>query len=436
MIGIDRVTSGSLADEAGIEAGDLLVTINAQPINDLVDYFRALESDCLVLEILRRDERILIECDKPDDEDFGLEVEHPEPQQCGNQCVFCFVHQLPRGMRRSLYIKDEDYRFSYLYGSFITLTNLEQDDLLRITTEKLSPLYISVHATDTQVRNQLLGCKVAEIVPLLEHLAQAGIVLHCQIVLCPDINDGAVLEETISTLGTLYPQVASIAVVPAGLTRYRDHLPALKPVTGADAVHCIDQINIFQRKFLQQYGTRLVYAADEMYLLAARPVPQLDEYEDLPQLENGVGLLASFREEAKEVLIEAEPIDVPAAVVVTGHSFLSELNAFAQRLSLRTGVDIDVIGVDNVFFGSSVTVAGLLTGADLVCRLGDIIKGRPLLVPDVMLKSGEEIFLDDMNVADLGSALGVRIEVIDSSAWGLLEGLERLGEGAIDIIRC
>ncbi len=436
MIGIDRVTSGSLADEAGIEAGDLLVTINAHPINDLVDYFRALESDCLSFEILRRDERILVACEKLPDEDFGLEVEHPEPQQCGNQCVFCFVHQLPKGMRRSLYIKDEDYRFSYLYGSFITLTNLEQKDLYRITTEKLSPLYISVHATDSQVRDQLLGCKVPDIVPLLELLAQADILLHCQIVLCPGINDGTVLEETITKLATLHPQVASIAVVPVGLTRYREHLPVLRPLTSADAVQCVEHLKILQRQFLQQHGTRLVYAADEMYLLAGLPVPQIDEYEDLPQVENGVGLLAGFRDEAKEVLIEADPIDVAAAVVITGHSFLPELTSFSQRLALRTGVDIEVVGIENTFFGSGVTVAGLVTGADMVRQLGDILNGRPLLVPDVMLRSDKESFLDDMSVADLSRALGVRIEVVDSSPWGLLEGLERLAEGPIDIIRC
>ena len=436
MIGVDRVTPGSLADEAGIVAGDLLVTINAKPINDLVDYFRALEDDDLTLEVLRRDELILIECEKVVDEDFGLEVEHPQPHQCGNQCVFCFVHQLPKGMRRSLYIKDEDYRFSYLYGSFITLTNLGQEDLQRITTEKLSPLYISVHATDSQVRDQLLGCKVADIVPLLEHLANAGIVLHCQIVLCPEINDGAVLEETVNSLAALHPQVASIAVVPVGLTRYRDHLPALKPPAHADAMHCIEQLKNLQHKFLQQLGTRLVYAADEMYLLAALAVPQLEEYEDLPQLENGVGLLARFREEANEVLIEAEPIDLDAVVVMTGPSFLPELEDFAQRLALRTGVNIDVVGIDNVFFGPRVTVAGLVTGADLVSQLGDILKSRPLLVPDVMLKSGEERFLDNMSIENLSSALGVTVEVVDSSAWGLLDGLEGLAEGPVDIIRC
>lgn len=436
MIEIDRVIAGSLADEAGIKAGDLLVTINRVPINDLVDYFRALDSDYLTLEIVRRDELIQLEYDKLADEEFGLEVVHPEPRQCGNQCVFCFVHQLPKGMRRSLYIKDEDYRFSYLYGSFITLTNLGQEDLLRITTEKLSPLYISVHATNSRIREQLLGCKVPEIFPLLESLAKADILLHCQIVLCPGINDGAVLEDTINSLAGLHPQVASIAVVPVGLTRYRDRLPQLKPMTCSDAVACIKQLNLLQQQFLQQLGTRLVYAADEMYLLANLAIPLLEEYEGLAQLENGVGLLAHFREEAKEVLIEAEPLSLAAAVVVTGQSFLPELEAFVRHLALRTEVDIEVVAVANVFFGPRVTVAGLVTGADLVKQLGDVIRGRPLLVPAVMLKSGQRRFLDDLSIDDVSRALDAKVEVIDASAWGLLEGLENLAEGPVDIIRC
>ena len=436
MIGIIRVAPGSLADEAGIKVGDQLVTINNKPINDLVDYFRILESESLTLEILRQDEIIQIICEKPVDADIGLEVEHPEPQQCGNQCVFCFVHQLPKGLRRSLYIKDEDYRYSYLYGSFITLTNLGPDDLKRITTDKLSPLYISVHATEPQVRNQLLGCEVPDIFPLLEYLTGADIVLHCQIVLCPGINDGAVLDETISKLALLYPQVASIAVVPVGLTRFRDRLPSLKAVTRADAQRCVEQIQVFQHKFLEDHETRLVFAADEMYLLAGVEIPQAEEYEDLPQMENGVGLLAVFREEAQEVLVEADAIDLAAAVVVTGHSFLPELNVFVQQLTLRTGVKIEAVAVDNEFFGPKVTVAGLVTGTDLVRKLHGVLAGRPLLVPDVMLKSDEDRFLDDMTVKALAKALSVRIEVVESSPWGLLEGLERLAEGGMEIIRC
>lgn len=436
MLVLERIEPGSFADEAGLCTDDLLVAINALPMNDLVDYYRALEENHLVIEVFRHGEILVVECEKFEDEEIGLAVAHPEPHQCGNQCLFCFVHQLPKGLRSSLYIKDEDYRFSYLYGSFITLTNVSEADLQRITTEKLSPLYISVHATDPGVRNHLLGCQVPAIIPLLERLAAADIQMHCQIVLCPGINDGEVLQQTIDVLSCFYPQVASIAVVPVGLTRYRHRLPYLQAPSQTEALHCLAQINGYQRKFSEKLGTRLVYAADEMYQLAATPLPDLVAYEDLPQLENGVGLAAQFRDEAEEVLLEAEPLDLDAAVVVTGQSFVAHMKDITERLALRTGVAIEVVAINNVFFGSAVTVAGLVTGIDLVSQLHGIINGRPLVLPDVMLKADEERFLDDMHIDELRSALGVPVAVVDSSAWGLLEGLESLAQGPIDIIRC
>jgi len=436
MIAIERIEPGSFADDAGLCTEDLLVTINAKPVNDLVDYYRALEAEHLVIEVFRQGEILIVECEKFEDEEIGIEVAHPQPHQCGNQCLFCFVHQLPKGLRSSLYIKDEDYRFSYLYGSFITLTNVSEADLQRITTEKLSPLYISVHATDLEVRNHLLGSRVPALVPLLKRLVLADIQLHCQIVLCPGINDGAVLQQTIEDLAALYPQVHSIAVVPVGLTRFREHLPVLQVPCQAEAKSCIEQINRFQGQFLEKLGTRLVYVADEMYQLAGLLLPPLDEYEDFPQLENGVGLVAHFRAEAEEVLLEAEPLDLKAAVVVTGQSFFPYMQEVAKRMGLRTGVDIEVVAIGNDFFGSSVTVAGLVTGIDLVNQLRDMIKGRPLLLPNVMLKVDDERFLDDMNVDELRAALGVTVIVVESSAWGLLEGLEFLAQGTTDVIRC
>ncbi|MFO7812674.1 MAG: DUF512 domain-containing protein [Pelovirga sp.] len=436
MIAIERIEPGSFADEAGLCVDDQLVTINAIPINDLIDYYRAMEAEHLMIEVFRQGEILVVECEKYADEEIGLDVAHPQPQQCGNQCLFCFVHQLPKGLRRSLYIKDEDYRFSYLYGSFITLTNVSKADLQRIITEKLSPLYISVHATDPSIRNHLLGCQVPPILPLLKLLAAADIQLHCQIVLCPGNNDGPVLQQTVEQLSALYPQVNSIAVVPVGLTRFREHLPTLQVPDQAETAHCIKQIREDQQRFLHKLGTRLVYAADEMYQLAELPLPTFDEYEDFPQLDNGVGLVAHFRAEAEEALLEAEPLDLKAAVVVTGKSFFLFMQDVVQRMSLRTGVDMEVVAVGNDFFGANVTVAGLVTGIDLVHQLRDMIKGRPLLLPDVMLKADEQRFLDNMHIDELRSALGVTIVVVESSAWGLLEGLELLASGPVDIVRC
>ncbi|MBD1399188.1 DUF512 domain-containing protein [Pelovirga terrestris] len=436
MIAIERIEPGSFADEAGLCADDQLVTINAIPINDLIDYYRAMEAEHLVIEVFRLGEILVVECEKFADEEIGLEVAHPQPQQCGNQCLFCFVHQLPKGLRHSLYIKDEDYRFSYLYGSFITLTNVSEADLQRIVTDKLSPLYISVHATDPLIRNHLLGCQVPAILPLLTQLAAADIQLHCQIVLCPGINDGPVLQQTIEELATLSPQVNSIAVVPVGLTRFRERLPVLQVPNQAEAARCIGQIRDIQQQFLQKLGTRLVFAADEMYQLADMPLPAFDEYEEFPQLDNGVGLVAHFQAEAEEALLEAEPLDLKSAVVVTGQSFFFHLQEVVKRMGLRTGVDIEVVAVGNDFFGSSVSVAGLVTGIDLVRQLRDMIKGRPLLLPDVMLKADEQRFLDNMHIDELRCALGVAVVVVESSAWGLLEGLELLAGGPVDIVRC
>lgn len=436
MLIIEAVVPGSLAEDLGILAGDGLLQINALPLRDLVDFHRATQADQLLLEILRDGEVRALSCDKYDGEDLGLVLEQPQPRQCGNQCIFCFVHQLPRGLRRSLYIKDEDYRFSYLYGSFITLTNLTEADLQRIIAEQLSPLYISVHATDPSVRDRLLGCPCPAILPLLRRLSAGGIELHCQIVLCPGINDGPVLEQTITDLVQLQPAVSSIAVVPVGLTRHRQHLPQLDPLTASAARMCLEQIHQLQQHYLSDFGRRLVFAADELYLLAGEEIPAADAYEDFPQLENGVGLLAQFREQIEDVLLEAEPLSLDAAVLVTGRSFAPELQQFAARLSLRTDVALEVVAIDNHLFGTTVTVAGLVSGADLLLQLRDKVAGRPLILPDVMLASDLDRFLDDMSVAELGDALQVPVQVVEASAWGLLEGLERLADGPVDVIRC
>ncbi|MFO7577179.1 MAG: DUF512 domain-containing protein [Pelovirga sp.] len=436
MLIIESVVPGSPAEDLGILPGDGLLQVNALPLRDLVDFHRATQAEQLLLEILRDGEVMALSCDRYAGEDLGLVLEHPQPRQCGNQCIFCFVHQLPKGLRRSLYIKDEDYRFSYLYGSFITLTNLTEPDLQRIITEQLSPLYISVHATDSSVRDRLLGCACPAILPLLQRLSAGGIELHCQIVLCPGINDGPVLKQTITDLVQLQPAVSSIAVVPVGLTRHRQHLPPLNPLTASAAQSCLQLVHQRQQQYLKDCGHRLVFAADELYLLAGAEIPAAEAYEDFPQLENGVGLLAQFREQIEDVLLEAEPLSLAAAVLVTGRSFAAELQQFAARLSLRTDVALEVIAIDNQLFGATVTVAGLVSGGDLLLQLRDKVAGRPLILPDVMLAADQDLFLDDLSLTDLGAALQVPVQVVEASAWGLLEGLERLADGPVDVIRC
>lgn len=437
MLRIESVEPGSYAAELGLDPGDRILTINQREIKDLVDYHRSIEAEFLLLEVLRLDDELWdLEIEKAPQEDLGLQLEHPQPKQCGNNCVFCFVHQLPKGLRRSLYIKDEDYRFSYLYGSYITLSNLQEEDFQRILAQKLSPLYISVHATDDQLRQKLLGCSAPPILPQIERLAAGGIELHCQIVVCPELNDGAALEKSIADLAAFYPQVASLAVVPVGLTRHREYLPALRKLTTTEAQKVLHQIDQFQQQYLEEKGSRFVFAADEIYLQAGTEIPELSFYEELWQIENGVGLIAQFRQQVAEVLLEVEPLELGRVSLVTGFSFSRELQGFVERLSVRSGVELMVLPVANEFFGADVTVTGLLTGADLIEQLSQHDLGQALLLPDVMLKEGEQLLLDDCSVDDLSRKLGVPIVVVESSPWGILEGLESLAEGPISIIHC
>jgi putative radical SAM enzyme (TIGR03279 family) len=332
-------------------------------------------------------------------------------------------------MRTSLYVKDEDFRFSFLYGAYVTLTNVTEADLQRIVQQRLSPLYVSVHATAENVRRTLLGRNGPPILELLRRLVEAGIEIHTQVVLCPGINDGVVLERTVAELHALAPGVRTLAVVPVGLTGYRRRLPQLRPVSVAEAALLIDQIEAWQQRFLEPGGSRFVFAADELYLRAARPVPALESYEDLAQIENGVGLIARFREEAREALAEAGPLRAGPVTVVTGESGFPEIQRFVTALGQATGVTIQLHPVANTFFGGHVTVTGLLTGKDLLRELQGRSLGEVLLVPDVMLKEGEDLLLDDLSLIDLERELGVPVRKIASTPWGLLEALEDLAEG-------
>lgn len=430
MLRIESVEPEGYAAELGLVTGDRLLSINGHEIFDLVDYHLHVETDRLLLEVLRENDELWeLDLEKDPFEDIGLTVAHPQPHQCGNQCLFCFVHQLPKGLRRTLYVKDEDYRFSYLYGSYITLTSLKEADLQRIIRDQLSPLYISVHATDHALRENLLGAKIPEILPLLRRLVDAGIELHCQVVLCPGINDGEALKQTIEDLSSLYPQVASLAVVPVGLTRYRERLPQLAKVTRQDAISCLELIHQYQQEFLLRHGHRFVFPADEFYLRAEQPLPAFAAYEDFPQIENGVGMISQFRQQEVEVLNETEPLELTKISLVTGCLFHQELLRFAELLGQKTGVELQVIAIENDFFGCDVTVAGLITGSDLASQLQDLSLGDGLLIPDVMLKNGEQIFLDDMSLEDISSSLQVPVYAVESSPWGILDGLELLAEG-------
>lgn len=429
MLEIIGVEAASIAEELELEAGDKILTINGQVINDLLDFQVHSAAEELLFEVLKRDGELWdLEFEKDLDADMGLHFEHPEPTQCGNNCIFCFVHQLPKGMRRTLYVKDEDYRFSFLYGSYVTLTNVAEADIERIVAQRLSPLYVSVHATDEQLRSRMLGRQGPPILALLKRLAAAGIEIHTQIVLCPGINDGHELERTIEDLAALFPQLQSLAVVPVGLTGYRQRLPDLRPPTLEEARTVVTTIHAYQERFLRSFGSRFVFAADELYLKAELDFPPLSTYEELAQVENGVGLIPQFRAEAAEALAEAAPLGVSAISTFTGQSARGELTRFAADLATKTGVTIHLYPICNDFFGGHVTVTGLLTGKDVLRQLKGKPLGEALLVPDVVLREGDEVFLDDVSLDELQRELDVRIITVASTPWGLLEGLEVLDE--------
>lgn len=427
MLEVQAVVPFSIAVELGIKPGDTLVAINGTAVRDLVDYCVADTASDLLLEIKRADgETWEFEIEKDPDESVGLVLPHPEPMHCGNQCIFCFVHQLPPGMRPTLYVKDEDYRFSYLYGAYVTLSNIAEEDVCRILEQKLSPLYVSVHATDEMVRERLLGRQSSPILPILQRLVDGGIELHTQIVVCPGVNDSEELERTFQDLYRLAPGIRSLALVPVALTAFREHLPKLEEV-GAEQARCLlDWVHAKQKKCLAESGSRFLYAADELYLKAEASFPALDEYEGLPQIENGVGLVPQFRAHAAEVLTQVSTLQLPRLSVVTGVDATEEIEQFAAGLQERAGVSLQVLPVRNQFFGGSVTVAGLITGQDILQQLSGQDFGDILLLPDVLLREEEDVLLDDVSIADLEKQLKVRIEVFPPDPYGLWDLLDTL----------
>ena len=427
MLEIVSIESGSIADELGLQPGDCLVRVNGEQVNDLVDYLIEEPNELLQVEVERADGELWeIDIEHDSEEPLGLLLPHPEPKLCGNNCIFCFVHQLPRGMRRTLYIKDEDYRFSYLYGAYVTLTNLSEADLRLILRKQLSPLYISVHAVDIALRQKLLDKPAPDVMPLIRTLVDGGIELHTQVVVCPGINDGVYLEQTLRELSVLAPGVKSLAIVPVGLTGHRQRLPGLRVHTRYEAAEFVDWVGERQAELLRRLGTRFIFAADELYLKAEEDFPPLESYEELSQIENGVGLIPMFRMQADEVIKEVQPLNLPPVSLVTGVSSAGDIFGFAATLVEKCDIDLRVHVVENHFFGGDVTVAGLLTGQDLLEQLANVDLGQILLVPDVMLREGEDVFLDDVRISDLADHLQVEVEVIPTDPWGVWDMLETL----------
>jgi len=418
---INQVPEGSFAEEIGLKKGDIVLSMNGHPVHDIIDYMYYSRDDVIDLKIRRGARSRSFNVRKKDGDPFGFELKPFRTKTCRNKCVFCFVHQLPKGMRKTLYLKDDDYRMSFLFGNYITLSNLNSKEKKRILEQKLSPLYVSIHSTNNDIRRKLLGNpKAPDILKELLDFTSQKIRIHGQIVVCPGLNDGDELANTIKDLQKFYPYISSIAVVPVGLTKYNKS--TVKQVTRDDALKVIDIVKSFRRRLKRRHGDPLVYLADEFYLKAGLTLPPLKEYGDLPQLENGVGPVPLFLQEAKRVKIPKK-IKPKTVALFTGASFMPFLQDFAKKLKSIEGLTLDLFKVENTFFGPGVTVSGLLTGKDIVKTILGKTKAECLLVPSVALRNGSDVFLDNVTLKDMTESLGMDVKVIDPTPEGLIRGI-------------
>lgn len=414
---VAKTQPGSIAAQIGVEPGDRLLALNGNPVDDWLDYrFYSTDEQLTVTLGKKSGERWLLDIEKDYDEDLGLVFAEPLAtlHRCQNRCLFCFVDQMPPGLRSSLYVKDDDYRLSFMEGNFVTLTNVGERELERIADQKLSPLYISVHTTNPALRRRMLGHpRAGNIMAQLRFLHDAGIEMHTQVVLCPGLNDGAELRRTVRDLAGLWPAVRSLAVVPVGRTRFREGLYPLRGFTPAESRGLVEEITRQQAQYVQELGSAFIHLADEFYLTAGQEVPPAAAYEGFPQLENGVGLARLFLDEWSAVR-DKLPEGVPPrrVTVVTGRLGAQLLAPVAEHLNRIRGLHLDLAVVENDFFGRTVTVAGLLTGTDIRKQLRGKMLGDLVVVPQSALRDGH-LFLDDTTLPELQNAL--RVPVVAAS---------------------
>ncbi len=430
---IKRVLPGSIGEELEIEAGDRLLSVNGSRIEDIFDYQYLLQDSYVEVLVEKPDgEQWLLEVEKEADEDLGIEFGSglmDDYKRCCNKCIFCFIDQMPPGMRETLYFKDDDSRLSFLQGNYVTLTNMSDHDIDRICRYRLSPINISFHTMNPELRCKMLNNRFAgEALKKADRLYEAQIRMNGQIVLCRGINDGEELAYSIRRLAEYIPVLESVSVVPAGLTRYREGLYPLEPFTEEDAGKVIDMIEGFQREYFSRYGCHFVHASDEWYILAGREVPEEGRYDGYLQLENGVGMLRLLTDEFDEALtrrLAGEPVQAAGELsIATGQLACPYIRRMADRMTeIWPGLRIHVYPIVNRFFGESITVSGLLTGQDLLAQL----KGRPLgsrlLLPENILRSGEDVFLDDMRVKELEKALQVSVNIVKSSGNDFVDAI-------------
>lgn len=413
---VETVAEDSLAERAGILVGDRVVSVNGEPLRDIVDWKYATSCEDAELTFQRDGVTLSVRVEKEFDEDLGVTFSDDlfdHLHICKNKCVFCFLYQQPKGLRPSLYIKDDDYRLSFLHGNYVTLTNLKDGELDRICEQRLSPLYVSVHATDPEARGQILGRRGPEpILPILERLADARIQVHAQVVLVPDYNDGEILDKTVHDLAALHPDaresyggVLSVAVVPIGITQFRERLAPVRVWNGSDMGRFVQYFEPLRKKFLNELGTRFVYLSDEFYLGSGTPIPPRSHYEGFPQLEDGVGLVRLFLDELKKIQKKL-PASVPTPrsfTIVTGEVAGPLLKQFANLMNQVNGLSVNVCVAHNYFFEGNINIAGLIVGKDLLRALAEFDEplGDTVLIPSVMMRDGEEVFLDEMTLEDV-----------------------------------
>lgn len=431
---IYAVLPGSPAEKAGILPDERIISINGEPVTDEIDYQALSSSSKLAVQIANEHDIRDISVIKEEWEPLGLcldETEAMKPRHCRNRCLFCFVDQLPDGMRETLYVKDDDWRLSLMMGNYVTLTNVNDAEFERILSRKASPLYISVHATDPAVRCEMLRNRNAGgLMDRLKRLKDNGLRFHCQIVLCPGVNDGLILNRTIEDLASLYPASQSLAIVPVGLTKYRKGLTSLKGFDASSAHELISIVRSYQTRFLQEIETRFVYPSDEFYCICNEPIPEGTEYEDYPQIENGVGMLRLLEQECEEAweFLFADGFPETGSnrklLIPTGVS----AQPFIEKLTHRyapEGTEVSVVAVKNRFFGESITVTGLIVGQDLIAALQGIPCDQILLC-DTMLRENTDRFLDDTTLDEVRLKLNRPVRVIPNNGEALIRALWEL----------
>lgn len=469
---IKEVLPGSIAQELELETGDILLAVNGQAIEDVFDYHYYVNDEYLTVLVRKANgEEWELEIEKELEEDLGIVFENSlmdEYRSCRNKCIFCFIDQMPKGMRDTLYFKDDDSRLSFLQGNYVTLTNMSDHDIDRIIHYHLEPINISFHTMNPKLRCKMLNNRFAgDVFQKIQRLAEAGIEMNGQIVLCKGVNDGEELEYSIREMTKFLPYLRSVSVVPVGLTKFREGLYPLEAFECEDAEKVIDQIETWQKRIYAEYGLHFVHASDEWYILAGRPFPEEERYDGYLQLENGVGMMRLLFEETKEALREKTVSDCEevhgepktgdcckemCVNNITGNEKKDRKENITREISLATGalaapflsqisemisekfpnVKVHIYQIKNQFFGERITVSGLITGQDLISQLSGKILGEELLLPCSMMRSGEEVFLDDVTVSELEKALQIKVRIVKSSGCDLVRAVTGQDEEAVE----